>query len=162
GSYLNGVYELRPLPYAEGGYGFPSSGQSMINVSNGKLIRLLVDDEPFDVRYGEVRSHERGLAFRNGTLRRCVGGTPPAGRTGRVASVRLVSFTQRAVVAISYEVEPLDARANVVVQSELVANEQSPSPSSSDPRVVAALEAPLASEDQSKSGSASILIHRTK
>ncbi|HEV7958269.1 MAG TPA: hypothetical protein VGP11_02285, partial [Acidimicrobiales bacterium] len=23
GSYLNGVYELRPLPYAEGGYGYP-------------------------------------------------------------------------------------------------------------------------------------------
>lgn len=28
GSCLNGVYELRPLPYAESGYGFPESGQS--------------------------------------------------------------------------------------------------------------------------------------
>ena len=52
GSYLNGVYEERPLPYAEAAYGFPESGQTMINVTNGKLIRLLVDDEPFDVRYG--------------------------------------------------------------------------------------------------------------
>ena len=26
GSYLNGVYELRPLPYAEAGYGLPESG----------------------------------------------------------------------------------------------------------------------------------------
>ena len=31
----------------------------MINVTNGKLIRLLVDDEPLDVRYGELRHHER-------------------------------------------------------------------------------------------------------
>jgi alpha,alpha-trehalose phosphorylase len=31
----------------------PKSGQSGINVTNDKLIRLLVDDEPFDVRYGE-------------------------------------------------------------------------------------------------------------
>src|ERR671934_1125299 len=50
GTYLNGFYEIRPLPYAEGGYGYPESGQTMINVTNGKLMRLLVDDEPFDVR----------------------------------------------------------------------------------------------------------------
>ena len=59
GSYLNGVYELRPLPYAEAAYGLPESGQTVINVTNGKLIRLFVDDEPFDVRYGELRAHER-------------------------------------------------------------------------------------------------------
>ena len=66
GTYLNGVYELRPLPYAEAGYGYPESGQTVINVTNGKLIRLLVDDEPFDVRYGELRAHERVLDFRAG------------------------------------------------------------------------------------------------
>jgi len=54
GSYLNGVFEERPLPYAEAGYGYPESGQTVINVTNGKLIRLLVDDEPFDIRYGEL------------------------------------------------------------------------------------------------------------
>jgi alpha,alpha-trehalose phosphorylase len=61
GTYLNSVYELRPLPYAEAGYGYPESGQSIINITNGKLIRLLVNDEPLDVRYGELRSHERLL-----------------------------------------------------------------------------------------------------
>ena len=40
GSYLNGVYELRPLPYAEPGYGYPQSGETVINVTNGKVIRL--------------------------------------------------------------------------------------------------------------------------
>ena len=55
GTYLNGFYELRPLPYAEAGYGYPESGQTVVNVTNGKLIRLLVDDEPFDVRYGKLR-----------------------------------------------------------------------------------------------------------
>ena len=62
GTYLNSVYERRPLPYAEAGYGYPESGQTVINVTNGKLIRLLVDDEPFDVRYGAVaepRAHAR-------------------------------------------------------------------------------------------------------
>src|SRR6185295_2416187 len=67
GTYLNSFYEARPLPYAEAGYGYPESGQSMINVTNGKLIRLLVDDEPFDVRYGELHEHERVLDMRPGT-----------------------------------------------------------------------------------------------
>nr|MDQ3326262.1 family 65 glycosyl hydrolase [Actinomycetota bacterium] len=46
GTYLNGVHERRPLPYAEAGYGFPEDGQTIVNVADGKLLRVLVDDEP--------------------------------------------------------------------------------------------------------------------
>src|ERR1700686_254544 len=95
GSYLNGVWEERPLPYAEAGYGFPESGQTVINVTNGKLIRLLVDDEPFDVRYGELHAHERVLDFRAGVLRRQVEWSSPADCRIRVTSTRVVSLVQR-------------------------------------------------------------------
>src|SRR5436190_18721858 len=64
GTYLNAFYEVRPLPYAEPAYGNPEAGQSVVNVTNGKIVRLLVDDEPFDVRYGELRRHERSLDLR--------------------------------------------------------------------------------------------------
>ncbi len=161
GTYLNSFYELRPLPYAEEGYGYPESGQTVINVTNGKLIRLLVDDDPFDLRYGEVQHHERELDLRNGLLRRSVRWTSPAGRTVQVSSVRLVSFTRRAIAAISYEVEPLEAPALVVVQSELVANEALP-PQSKDPRVGAALEAALESEEHLVQGTVGLLIHHTR
>src|SRR5216683_6554985 len=152
GTYLNSFYELRPLPYAEGGYAYPESGQTVINVTNSKLIRLLVDDEPFDVRYGEVQDPERELDLRNGVLRRSVRWTTPAGRAVKISSVRLVSFTQRSIVAISYEVEPLDAPVRVVVQSELVANEALPD-QGKDPRVGAALESALESEEHEAQGS---------
>src|SRR5947209_8113476 len=118
GTYLNGVFELRPLPYPEGGYGYPESGQSVINVTNGKLIRLLVDDEPFDLRYGELRGHRRSLDFREGVLRREVEWTSPAGRTIRIRSARLVSLTQRAIAAVDYEVEAVDGPVRIVLQSE--------------------------------------------
>src|SRR5687768_8544130 len=72
GTYLNSFFEQRPLPYPEGGYGYPEQGQTLINVSNGKVIRLVVDDEPFDVRYGRLVSHERVLDLRAGVLRRAV------------------------------------------------------------------------------------------
>ncbi|MCK9874375.1 family 65 glycosyl hydrolase [Frankia sp. Ag45/Mut15] len=145
GSYLNSVHELRPLPYAEAGYGYPESGQTVINVTNGKLIRLLVDDEPFDVRYGELRSHQRRIDFREGVLHREVEWVSPAGQAVRVRSGRLVSFSQRSIAAFYYEVEAIGDAARVVVQSELVANEQLPV-FKGDPRAAAALESPLVSE----------------
>src|ERR1700756_2997832 len=68
GTYLAGFYEARPLPYAEAGYGYPEDGQAVVNVTDGKIIRLLVEDEPLDVRYGTVRAHERVLDMRDGGL----------------------------------------------------------------------------------------------
>jgi alpha,alpha-trehalose phosphorylase len=160
GSYLNGVYETRPLPYAEASYGRPESSQTVLNVANGKLIRLFVDDEPFDVRYGTLLSHERQLDFRSGLLTRRAQWVSPAGASVRVTSNRLVSFTHRAVAAISYEVDPLEQSRRVTVQSELLANEQLPQ-SDGDPRAAAVLEHPLLPEHDSAVDHAVIVVHRT-
>lgn len=162
GTYLNGVFELRPLPYGEGGYGYPESSQSIINITNGKIIRLLVDDEPFDLRYGELLGHKRWLDFREGLLHREAEWTSPAGRTIRVRSSRLVSLTQRAVAAVEYTVEAVDAPARIVLQSELVANEQLPGGPERDPRASAVLEAPLQAEAHHASGAKAVLVHRTR
>jgi alpha,alpha-trehalose phosphorylase len=161
GTYLNSFYEHRPLPYAESGYGYPESGQSIVNVTNGKLIRLLVDDEPFDLRYGRVLHHERILHLRSGLLRRVVEWESPAGRVVRVRSTRLVSFTQRAILAVRYEVQAVSHSTRVVLQSELVANEELP-PRSTDPRVASALNRPLEAVENSNDGNRSMLIHRTR
>ncbi len=161
GTYLNSFYELRPLPYAEAGYGYPESGQTLVNVTNGKIIRLLVDDEPFDVRYGRLLAHERVLDLRAGVLSRRAEWRSPAGAAVRVSSTRLVSFVQRSAAAILYEVEPLEAPVRVVVQSELVANEPGP-PRAADPRAAAALESPLQSEDFFDHGARVVLVHSTR
>jgi alpha,alpha-trehalose phosphorylase len=161
GSYLNSVHELRPLPYAEAGYGYPESGQTVINVTNGKLIRLLVDDEPFDIRYGDLRSHQRALDFRGGVLSRDVEWVSPAGQRIRVHTERLVSFSQRSIAAFYYEVEAVDSPARIVVQSELVANEQLPV-WRGDPRTAAVLESPLLSERHLASGTRAETVHITR
>ncbi|WP_030679937.1 glycoside hydrolase family 65 protein [Streptomyces cellulosae] len=161
GSYLNGVYELHPLPYAEAGYGYPESGQTVINVTNGKVLRLLVDDEPFDLRYGRLVAHERTLDLRRGVLERTCEWISPAGSRIRVRSTRLVSLTQRAIAAVAYEVEPVDSRTRVVIQSELVANESLPEPNG-DPRAARALKSPLEPEEDLASGTRLRLVHRTR
>ncbi|WP_405060017.1 glycoside hydrolase family 65 protein [Kribbella sp. NBC_01505] len=160
GTYLNSFYEARPLPYAEAGYGYPESGQTLVDVTNGKLIRLLVDDSPFDVRYGFLTKHERSLDFRTGLLQRDVDWTSPAGKRIKVTSRRLVSLTQRAVAAIEYTVEAVDQPARFVIQSELVANEAQPT-LSDDPRVAAVLDNPLKPVSHDGGDHGTVLIHRT-
>ncbi|MGQ0843080.1 MAG: glycoside hydrolase family 65 protein [Sporichthyaceae bacterium] len=161
GSYLNSLYEQRRLPYAEGGYGYPESGEALVNVPNGKLIRILIDDEPFDVRYGELLDHTRRLDLRAGTLERVAEWRSPAGDTVRIRSTRLVSLTHRAVAAIRLDVEAVDRPVRVVLQSELVANEALP-PASDDPRVAGDLAAPFLAEDARCSGLEVGLVHSTK
>ncbi len=161
GTYLAGFHEKRPLPYAEAGYGYPEAGESVVDVTNGKLLRLLVDDEPFDVRYGDLSSHERVLDLRSGTLTRKAEWTSPAGKQVKVRSTRLVSLTHRAVVAILYEVEAVDASTRVILQSELVANEAQPD-ASGDPRVAAVMSSPLVAVSQDHQTCGAILLHRTK
>ena len=160
GTYLNGFYEARPLPYPEGGYGYPEAGQTVVNVTDGKVIRLLVDDEPFDVRYGKLLAHERVLDLRAGVLRRTAEWESPAGPRVRVSSTRLVSFTQRAVAAILYEVEPLSDRTTLVLQSELITNEPMAA-ADQDPRTGAPLTAPLRPELSSQFDYRAVLVHST-
>ena len=162
GTYLNAFYEVRPLPYAEAGYGYPEDGQTIVNVTDGKLIRLLVDDEPFDIRYGELLAHTRKLDLRTGLLHREVHWRSPAGRAIKLRTTRLVSFTHRAIAAIDYEVEACDeGETRIVVQSELVANEPLPD-QSEDPRAAAALRAPLVAEDHDSYDMTAVLMHRTR
>ncbi|WNG92826.1 glycoside hydrolase family 65 protein [Mycobacterium sp. ITM-2016-00318] len=161
GTYLNGFYETRPLPYAETGFSYPEDGQSIVDVTNGKIIRLLVEDEPFDVRYGELLEHERTLDMRAGTLARQARWRSPVGKQVRVSTTRLVSLAQRGVAAIEYVVEAVDDFVRVTVQSELVANEDQPE-RSDDPRVAAVICNPLEAIRHEATDDGAVLIHRTR
>ncbi len=161
GTYLNSFYEVRPLPYAEAGYGYPESGQTVVDVTDGKIMRLLVDDEPFDVRYGMVHDHERVLDLRQGTLRRSTEWTSPAGQRVRIVSTRLVSFTHRSIAAMCYEVEAVQQPVRIIVQSELVANEEQPR-RVGDPRLAAVLEHPLVAVEAEHDTTSAMLVHRTR
>lgn len=165
GTFLNGVHEVWPLPYAESAYGNPEAGETVVNVTNGKLIRLLVDDELLDARYGELIEHERVLDFRDGVLKRHMRWRSPTGHEVVVTSQRIVSLAQRGVAAILYEVEPIDRAMKLVVQSELVTNGETPASGPAevdDPRAAVALDSPLVGEEHFMHEEMAMLIHRTE
>jgi alpha,alpha-trehalose phosphorylase len=161
GTYLNGFFESHPITYAERAYGFPEAGQTMVNVTDGKLIRLLVEDEPLDVHRGRLERHERVLDLRAGTLERRLRWTSSAGRSVCVTSRRLVSFRDRSVAAISFQVEAVDSPLRVALQSNLLAN-QSDVMTTVDPRGASTLGTVLESRLAVDDGLRVVLAHTTR
>ncbi len=160
GTYLNSFYEVTPLPSSERAYGVPQASERLVNVTDGKIIRLLVGDEPFDVRYGELLAHERVLDLRDGVLRRTVDWRSPAGKRVQISSTRLVSFTQRAVAAILFEVRAVDSPVRVVLESELLSNEMLPT-AAGDVRDGSGAEARLQPRFHRNQDLAAVLVHAT-
>ena len=135
GTFINGFFETWEIPYGERAFGFATTGQTIVNVPDATVIRLYVDDEPFDLTSTRIHQFERALDMRAGTLERTVVWETPAGRKIRVESRRLVSFHEKHVAAIWYRVTVLNARAALVLSSELIDCSGSGPSGSDDPRL---------------------------
>jgi alpha,alpha-trehalose phosphorylase len=138
GTFINGFYETRPIVYGEDAYGFARTGQTICNVTDSKIIKLFVDDEPFWLPKAQLLKYDRRLNMKSGTLDREILWETPAGKQVSIKSRRLVSFPNRHVAAISYYVTLLNAQAFVVLSSEIAANESSVPGNEADPRVARA------------------------
>ncbi len=134
GTYINGFYEAYKIEYAEEAYGYAKTGQTIVNVADSKIIKLYVDDELFYLPSANLLKFERALNMQTGTLDREIVWKTPAGKQVLIRSQRLVSFAQRHVAAISYEVTLLNAEAPIVISSE-VRYEPEDGEGSRDPRL---------------------------
>ena len=120
GTYVNGFHETWPIRHAEEAFGFAQVGQTIVNVPDAKTIRLYVDDEPFVLAEADVLRSTRRLDFAAGVLVREVDFRTPSGKRVRLASRRLVSFTDRHLAVVDYEVTLLDADASVLLSSQIL------------------------------------------
>jgi alpha,alpha-trehalose phosphorylase len=77
---INGFYETWPIVYAEDAYGFAKTGQTILNVTDSKTIKLFVDDEPFWLSHAHLLKYDRRLNMKSGTLDREVNWQTPAGK----------------------------------------------------------------------------------
>jgi alpha,alpha-trehalose phosphorylase len=132
GAVLNGLHETWPIVYPEDAYGLARTGQTIVNATDGSIIRLFVDDEPLDLATAKMHRFERTLDLATGVLRREVEWETRRGQRLVVRSTRLASLERRHLAAMSYEVEAVDERVRVVISSELVTH--GPAETSDDPR----------------------------
>jgi alpha,alpha-trehalose phosphorylase len=135
---INGFYETWPIVYGEEAYGFAKTGQTICNITDSKIIKLFVDDEPFWLPDANLLSYDRRLNMKSGTLDREILWETPAGKQVLIRSRRLVSFEDRHVAAISYCVTLLNSKAFIVLSSEMATDKPSGRINGDDPRLAKA------------------------
>ncbi|MGM0502954.1 MAG: glycoside hydrolase family 65 protein, partial [Bacillota bacterium] len=119
GTYLNGFYEKTPLHYSEEQYGFAQNTETMLNVTDSKIIELYVEGERFDLLTGELIDYQRSLDFKQGILTREVIWKSPQGKKIKLKIERLVSFTNKHLAAINYQLTPLNFSGEIKLVSAL-------------------------------------------
>jgi alpha,alpha-trehalose phosphorylase len=134
GTYVNGFHETWPIVYGEDAYGFAKTGQTIVNVTDARIIKLYVDDEPFHLPRANLLSFDRRLNMKAGVLEREVVWETPAGKRVSIKSRRLVSLQHRHLAAISYQVTVLNAEAPVVLSSEMMTEQTERASQVWDPR----------------------------
>jgi len=120
GTFINGFHDTWQIRHAEEAYGFARVGQTIVNAPDARVIRLYVDDEPFVIADADTIEYSRTLDFRTGVLERVVEWRTPSGKHVLIRSRRLVSFTDRHLAVIDYEVTMLDTDASVLISSQIL------------------------------------------
>lgn len=139
GTYLNGFYDSEKIEYEESAYAFPKYSQTMLNVTNTKIIKFYVDDEEFDMRKGTIKEYNRTLNFKEGVLQRSLLWTSPTGKTVQICIQRLISFENKHLACIQYEVVPLNFDGKITFLSVMDGHVSNVS-KDQDPRVGSSLK----------------------
>lgn len=119
GTYINGFFESEPIKYPEAAFGFAENSQTMLNVTNSKIVRLFIEDEEFDMLSGEVLDYERNLSFKEGVLKRSIVWRSPKGKEVEIYIERMTSLVNKHLAAIHYKVTPLNFNGKLTLISLL-------------------------------------------
>jgi alpha,alpha-trehalose phosphorylase len=120
GTFINGFHETWSIRHAEAAFGFARTGQTIVNVPDAKVMKLYVDDEPFNLGTADLEHYERTLDLREGVLRRSLIWRTPSGKRVLINSTRMVSMTQRHLAVLTFEVTMLTGDAPIVISSQLI------------------------------------------
>lgn len=162
GTYLNGFYDSEVIKYGEIAYGYPEKSQTMLNVTNGKIIRLYIEDEEFDMLTGKLIEYQRILSLKEGILKRNLIWRSPKGKEVKIEINRMVSFENKHLAAIQYNVTPLNFDGKIKIISALDGNITNLT-TENDPRVGSGFEdSMLIIKDQFIEKSFGSLVHNTR
>ncbi len=120
GTFINGFHETWQIRHAEEAFGFARTGQTIVNVPDVKTIKLYVDDEPLLLSVADLEHYERSLDFADGVLHRSLVWRMPSGKRVLVESRRMVSFEQRHLAVMTFDVTMLDGDAPVAISSQVL------------------------------------------
>lgn len=119
GNFINGFYESEDIRYGEWNYGFPLKSQSLLNVCNGKIVKIYLEEEEFHMETGELEDYRRTLDMKSGYVVRSLDWTSPKGRKIHLETERLVSFADKNCMALRIRLTPLNFNGEISMKSVL-------------------------------------------
>ena len=140
GVFLNGFYESWPIVYGESAYGFAKTGQTIVNATDAKIIRLYIDDEPLEIHKASLLEFRRTLDWRTGTVDRKIVWETAAGKHIAISSRRMVSMTHRHLAVLTYDVRCVNDTAQITLSSEMMTRRLVGEGDKPDPRRVAGFD----------------------
>lgn len=162
GTYINGFFEKEPITYGEIAYGYAKYNETMLNVTNGKIIKIYICGEEFSLFSGTLHDYKRTLDMKNGILKREMVWESCSGKKIIISIIRLVSLVNKNIAAIDYEITPLNFDGEIKIVSSLDGDVKNLE-ESKDPRIGAALKGNILDVlDKECSGSFGLVFQRTK
>ena len=119
GSYVNAFYDTHPINHPEKLYGFPETGERMLNVTDAQTIELTVDGESVRLEPGRFDRYERSLDSSLGISRRGFEWSSTRGSRVAVEIRRLASLARPELFAVGYALRAPDRAVDIVVTSRL-------------------------------------------
>lgn len=144
GTYINGFFEMDEIQYGELAYGYAKNNQTMLNVTNGKVIELYIEDEKFSMSSGEIKGYKRTMDMKSGLMNRWIIWKSPNGKEVEINITRVASFEDKHLISIHYEVTPINFDGKITVISALdgeIKNKQA----TNDPRIGAKFDGEILS-----------------
>ena len=112
GSYINGIYDAPGDALRE---------REIVNIQDWCMIKLWVDQEPFDVASGSVIDYKRWMDLRESVLHREIKWKSPKGKTIILKSERFVSLIRKHNALIKWWIET-ENDCNIKIESGISAN----------------------------------------
>src|SRR5690554_3107858 len=119
GIYINGIYETEPIIYGEFMAKQPQNYQTMINVTDWKGLKILVEHEEFSMLQGQLEQYVRVLDLKEGVLRRELVWCSPKGRRVKLTFERFISQVEKHLAYQRCTVTPLGWSGQITIRSQV-------------------------------------------
>jgi len=117
GTFINAFYDIVPLTYGEKAFAFPDTMEKLVNVIDSQTINLIIDGEKFSLFEGQIKSYKRYLNMKRGYYRREIHWISPLSKEIKLVITRITSFTNLELFAINYEIEKVNFKDEVTIES---------------------------------------------
>ncbi len=117
GLYINGFYDIAPMPQAEPLYGLVNEKQTTLNIADVQGCQIEIEGEAFSLFSGTLLESDRSLNMAKGVSVRRALWRSPLGHTVEIAITRMASFVRPSLFTMDFSITPQNFSGEIIFRS---------------------------------------------